>query len=174
MKIEDIMNLSEKQLLELIPELQPLITCPVVHPAHQYSVYVHTIKSMEFVDEPFLKFVVLFHDIGKPNVMFYDEKGHTRFFNHEKMSVEITKPILERLHIDKKIVPLILTLIEYHDSSFDTKEKMQTFIDKYGLKTAELLLQIQRADLMTHTDEYITKRIPVLEKENLLLNQLKK
>lgn len=61
-----------------------------------------------------LKMTAFFHDIGKPWTLSYDKKGQTRFFGHEKESVQRLKSFLEFLNFSNREKRVIITLIQNH------------------------------------------------------------
>lgn len=60
-----------------------------------------------------LRVAAVFHDVGKVETQTRDEKG-IRFLGHDKVSVELTKGVLNRLRINNDETKDILWLIEHH------------------------------------------------------------
>ena len=60
-------------------------------------------------------YALIFHDLGKPRTFFFDkEKGVVHFFGHEKISMEISEKIMERLRFSHNQKRVILELIRHH------------------------------------------------------------
>ena len=166
-EIIEILNsdkINEQKLFGIIPEMKILKTSPVNHPAHKFDILTHTLESVNLTKNKTLKLALLLHDIGKPESMTYDEKGITRFWGHNEKSVEISKPILERLEVDPEESRLILQLIEYHDKKIESVEEMKDMKKRLGSKSLGLLIEMQEADLLTHADWYRDKKVPLLNK----------
>lgn len=99
--LSDQVEVFENEIFELIPELKFEKDFEQKSIWHQYDVWHHTIKTIEACDKNKEdRLVMLLHDIGKP--FKYQEEGNIRHFKgHAKKSKEISKPILERLGLEK-------------------------------------------------------------------------
>lgn len=101
---------------------------------------------------------MLLHDIGKP--FKYQEEGNIRHFKgHAKKSKEISKPILERLGLDKEKIEIILKLIEMHSSKINESD-----ITKENVEFYKRLLKIKICDAKGYEKEH----------SNLILEELNK
>lgn len=98
------------------------------NPWHKYNVLGHILHSVEEMNKlskhlPYnirriLSYTMLFHDIGKPNTHIVREKNGVKidsFFNHNKESVKISGPLLDKLGFNEKDKNIILALIYKHD-----------------------------------------------------------
>ncbi|ABB15425.1 CCA tRNA nucleotidyltransferase [Carboxydothermus hydrogenoformans] len=96
---------------------------------HSETVYRHLIDTLNRMEEllednplgirsdypPYLlKMVAFFHDIGKPGTLSYDKEGRTRFFGHEKESVNRLKPFLDYLNFSHREKRVLTVLIQNH------------------------------------------------------------
>lgn len=85
------------------------------------------LPSVNDKDKQLLRWAMMFHDIGKPFVKKErtDKKTGVQkdaFYNHEKASIEIAEPIMERMGFYHKDIERIKQLISYHDS-FELKSE---------------------------------------------------
>jgi len=84
------------------------------------------INTEIFKKEYILKYIVLFHDIGKPFVVT-KEGNRIRFFHHEEKSVEIAKTALQKLKLSNKEIQIITNVIKNHmrlGSLYNNKENL--------------------------------------------------
>jgi poly(A) polymerase len=61
-----------------------------------------------------LKLTALFHDVGKPDTRFIDERGKVRFFGHEHVSAELFSPVANRLKLATREAATIVHWIAGH------------------------------------------------------------
>ena len=122
-------------LFAIFPELSNLKGCSQ-NRLHQYDVFDHTMKAFyhlekilnnysEFIENinsrivhsidentaSLLKFAILLHDTGKPQVKKADSEGNLRFYGHSCKGAEITKNIFSRIKLstkDKKFIDFII------------------------------------------------------------------
>jgi poly(A) polymerase len=88
--------------------------------------YVQQIKSVVCGKEYILKYIILFHDIGKPFVVT-KEGNRVRFFHHEKKSSEIAEKSLQKLKLSNKEIQTIVNVITHHmrlGSLYNNKENL--------------------------------------------------
>lgn len=88
--------------------------------------YVQQIKSVVYGKEYILKYIILFHDIGKPFVVT-KEGNRVRFFHHEKKSSEIAEKSLQKLKLSNKEIQIIVNVITHHmrlGSLYNNKENL--------------------------------------------------
>ena len=95
------------------------------NPHHCYDLLTHTVKTATGIkkekcpdDGTFedLRVAALFHDIGKPDVMTFDEKaGVSRYRHHAEKSAEIAQIILPETGIEENRLIRILFYIRNHD-----------------------------------------------------------
>jgi poly(A) polymerase len=145
-------------LFEIFPELYALRLMDI-EKNFQLETLGHTLDGFQylqhynkefFLDEKDLRNVgygFLFHDLGKANTYFYDEKkGAVHFFYHERVSREIASGIMERLRFSTHEIQSILALIESHMRIFlisdnESREKaVKRLVYKMGNLTPSLIL----------------------------------
>lgn len=105
------------------------------NPWHKYNVLGHILHSVEEMNQQtatlpndtrrMLAYVMLFHDIGKPDCHIVREKNGQMidsFFNHNVRSCEIAKEILPKLNFTAKEVKVMAKLVYKHDIFMFIKE----------------------------------------------------
>ena len=162
-----------------MPELIICKNCE--HIAHKYNVYIHTLYVVAGVNNDLiLKLAALFddigedvrmakragllHDIGKPYVKKkVNDKVH--YWGHQKVSVEISNLVLNRLGYDENIINDVCTLIKMHDTAIKpTIDSIKLAIDDIGEVNFERLLKLQISDISAHSDNYAEILLPKLDK----------
>lgn len=61
-----------------------------------------------------LRLVMLFHDMGKPDVFTTDENGKAHFHGHAAYSAPIAERIMRRLKFDNDTMRQVCTLVRNH------------------------------------------------------------
>jgi poly(A) polymerase len=126
-ELYDRVGLLEK----ILPEVAKLKGCEQSPSYHsEGDAYVHTMLVMKNLEklslEPEIEEIVptvplsvklaaCFHDLGKPDTVFRDERG-LHFYEHENLSTTITQQICSRLelHMEKDLSETISWLVENH------------------------------------------------------------
>ncbi len=116
-----------------IPELAGLDGYPQKTPYHNLDILQHTASVIDYLQifagisdtpEQFripaeLGLAALFHDIGKPSVMFLDPNPDSpetmHFYNHPSVSAYIANKIMKQLGINRNIRQRASALIRFHD-----------------------------------------------------------
>lgn len=163
---EEILNKYRDVIAVFIPEIKPMFDYSQHTKHHNRDLWHHTTYSVKSIDKmPLLRMSMLLHDIGKPKACKRDEDGTCHFKGHPKYSAEMAETILRRLKYPTDFIETCVTLIKYHDVRFNgSKCQLRHVMSAIGDKNVELLLKIQRADIMAQS-EY--KHKEKLEKLNL-------
>lgn len=163
---EEILNNYREVIAVFIPEIKPMFDYNQHTRHHNRDLWRHTTFSVKSIDNtPLLRMSMLLHDIGKPKACKRDEDGTCHFKGHPKYSAEMAEKILRRLKYPTDFIETCVTLIKYHDVRFNgSKRQLRHVMSAIGDKNVELLLKIQRADIMAQSDY---KRNEKLEKLNL-------
>lgn len=133
-----------------LPEIKSMVGFKQHSKYHCYDVWEHTLNALSCADNDIIvKLAVLFHDIGKPQVLTIDEKGEGHFYSHPKVSAEITKKILNRFKVDNKTKEEVVTLVREHDRVINATEKsINRTIQKLGSNELfEKLLKVKLCDV---------------------------
>ena len=142
------------EVVELIGVKQP----PDHHPEGDVFTHVklmlnHTSSSkiLETFSLRELCYVVLFHDISKPEKYIEelqdDGTVRIRFLGHEKRGAEVTKSILQRLKLSNQETKKIVSVIADHMKPFQSKEMRLSSLRKMmGSSYFDLLLELHRLD----------------------------
>lgn len=137
-------------LLQVIPELAPTVGFDQRNPHHLHDIYTHTVHAVTALPQDFpLRFAALLHDIGKVETFSVDEEGIGHFYGHAKASRDMAEKILARLKFPNLAKDQILMLIEQHMTLPEADKKyLRRLLGKYGQHNTELLLTLQKADLI--------------------------
>lgn len=111
-------------IAEIIPEILPMEGFDQKTPYHIYDVLEHTAYCMQYCSPtPLVRWAAFFHDIGKPQTFFTDEKGIGHFYGHAKVSVDIARATMTRLKLPRKFSHGVLLLIKHHDDDIPAQPK---------------------------------------------------
>lgn len=151
---EEILNNYRDVIAVFIPEIKPMFDYNQNTRHHNRDLWHHTTYSVKLIDNtPLLRMSMLLHDIGKPKACKRDEDGTCHFKGHPKYSAEMAETILRRLKYPTYFIETCITLIKYHDVRFNgSKRQLRHVMSAIGDKNVELLLKIQRADIMAQSD----------------------
>lgn len=137
-----------------IPEIKPCINFRQENRHHCFDVYTHTLKAVEKSSpDPIIRLSLFFHDIAKPLVAHFDEKGEQHYYGHPKKSAEITEKILTRLRFDNETKNKVVTLVAFHDSPITinkekapSKKRIKKIMSQIGEDLILPLLEIKYCD----------------------------
>ncbi|MDO4519734.1 MAG: CCA tRNA nucleotidyltransferase [Eubacteriales bacterium] len=139
---------------EFLWEFDTCMKTPQNNPHHCFSVGEHILHSMLYVKaDKVLRFAMLLHDIGKPQVKSTDEDGIDHFYNHAIVGEKMAKTIMRRLKMDNDTIYKVSKLIQFHDywGIMNAKQVRKT-INKIGEDLFPLLLEIKKADCLAQSD----------------------
>ncbi len=137
-----------------IPEISPCVNFRQENRHHCYDVYTHTLKALgNCKPSAEIRLALFFHDIAKPVVARYDEKGEQHYYGHPEKSALLTESILTRLRFDNRTANRIVTLVRYHDSPIATdngispdKRHIKKIMSQTGSELMYELVEIKRCD----------------------------
>jgi poly(A) polymerase/tRNA nucleotidyltransferase (CCA-adding enzyme) len=122
---------------------------------HRFTIYKHLMETVDHVDpDPVLRLTALFHDIGKPRVR-RKMKGVFRFFEHEKVSADMSREIMTRLKFSKKMMSRVVKLVTLHMAAVGYHEgwrdnALRRLIRRVGSEDMDHFLLFCRADILAH------------------------
>lgn len=145
-----------------IPEIKPSINFEQQNRHHCYDVYTHTLKAMEKSSpDIIIRLALFFHDIAKPLVAHFDEKGEQHYYGHPKRSAEITEKVLTRLRFDNDTKNKVVTLVAFHDSPImvsnstdPDRKRLKKIMSQIGAEQIFPLIEIKYCDNSAQNPEY--------------------
>ncbi len=145
-----------------IPEIEPCINFKQENRHHCFDVYTHTLKAVEKSSpDAVICLALFFHDIAKPLVAHFDEKGEQHYYGHPKKSAEITEKILTRLRFDNDTKGKVVTLVAFHDSPImlnnsvsPDRKRLKKIMSQIGVELIYPLIEIKYCDNSAQNPEY--------------------
>lgn len=160
--IKGINLLSDTGLLKLIlPELEACKELSQDNPHHDYNVFDHILKSIANIKpQLYLRLTMLLHDLGKLRTKTIDKNGIGHFYNHEVVSSEMAKLILERLKYDNVLKKKVGMLVRWHDYRVGMDEaSVRKAINKIGPDLFEDYLLVRNADIGAQSKIYMNEKL---------------
>ncbi len=145
----------------LFPELGKCINFKQNNMYHTYDVYDHIAHSVGAYKgkDPTVALALLLHDIGKP-ACYTEEDGVGHFIGHAQISYEMAKTVLTRIRTDNRLRDNVLELVLYHDARIQpSRRAVRKWLCKLGEKQFRRLLDMQRADILAHSEYHMQKHL---------------
>ena len=152
----------EKELFELIPELEVCKGFDQKNEWHIYDVYQHILCVVDNVPNDLVSRVAaLFHDVGKPEMHYTDKDGVNHYPNHWMLAQVTFHKYKQFFTLSKEETRLISDLIYDHDKPLVKNNfYKELYNDIYG-NDLEQLFMLKKADILasnpTKHDEYLKK-----------------
>ena len=146
----------------VIPELKAMSGCSQNHERHIFDVWGHTVESVCSIrNTPELRFAMLFHDSGKPDVKTTDEKGIDHFYRHALISAEKTEKALSRLKTSNSFRKEVVNLVRYHDfvPNVITRKTYRKYIGILGRDTMYKLFEVREADIRGQNPAFLVQEL---------------
>ncbi len=158
--------LYESSVLDIIlPELAELKNLKADGP-DKIDAFEHTLYCIQAAAKhnypTNVRLAALFHDIGKAskeqtesNLKFFYTKNSYCFYNHEKISEDLTKSILVRLKASNETIDRVCNLVGHHMfnySSFWSDGAIKRFINRVGYKNINDLFKLRMCNLHAKYD----------------------
>ena len=146
---------SPQVLGVVLPEILPCVGFDQHNCHHCYDVWGHTAHAVAAAPpEPVLRWVMLLHDLGKPQCFTLDAQGVGHFYGHHRPGAEIAEAVCRRLRFDTAAARQICTLVRYHDRPISlTEQGVRRAMNRLGVETLRRLCAVKRADnLAQHPD----------------------
>ncbi len=145
-----------------IPEIKHCVGFKQENRHHCYDVYTHTLKAVEKSrPDTIIRLSLFFHDIGKPIVAHFDEKGEQHYYGHPKKSAELTEKIMTKLRFDNETKHKVVTLVSFHDSPimvndniYPDKKRLKKIMSKIGEDLIYDLIHIKYCDNSAQNPDY--------------------
>jgi tRNA nucleotidyltransferase (CCA-adding enzyme) len=156
-----------------IPELTKLKGFNQNNPWHVYDCLEHTLMVLDNVDNNIvMRLSALFHDSGKPYTYTEDVNHIGHFYDHYKVSIDISKKVLKRLKYSNEIIDRVVHLINYHDYPLTlTKKSIKKLLNYFGEKDIYNLLALKRADNLAQNPKYFS-RMANIEEARIIIDEI--
>lgn len=157
-----VLNEYSDVISVFIPEMEKCVGFEQINRHHIFDVYTHSLKALEQSENDLhIRLSLFFHDIGKPYVAHFDEKGEQHYYSHPKKSAEITEEVLTRLRFDNDTKNKVVTLVKMHDSpimlnkeDIPSKKRLKRILSQIGAELTYDLIEIKRCDNLSQNPEY--------------------
>lgn len=132
----------------VLPEILPSVGFEQHNFHHCYDVWGHTCRAVGAVPpKRELRWTMLFHDLGKPQCLTFDEKGIGHFYGHTAISARIAEGIMERLHFEKSLREQVRAQLACFDDLFPPERAaIHKEMVRHGREVVGNLLLTKRAD----------------------------
>ncbi len=132
-----------------IPEMEASFGFDQKNYHHQYDVYEHTVRAVALAPQDLIiRLALFFHDSGKPSTFTVDENGVGHFYDHAKISREITEAVMKRMKFDTATTRLVKELVEAHGLvPSDSPKYARRLLNKFGEEQVKRLLTVARCDI---------------------------
>lgn len=145
--------LDELNLLTYIfPEVKKMKGFDQHSSHHNLDLFDHSMKVLDLSPKNLkTRMAALFHDTGKVQSFFLDEKGEGRFFGHQDISKEIIEKRLKELKYSRKFIENTSLLVQRHmdNTNTYTKKSVRKLLRKVGDENIYDLFDLQRADVLS-------------------------
>lgn len=86
-----------------------------------------------------------------------------RFWGHEEMGANISRHVLIRPGYNQELITKVFNIIKFHDYKiFATIESVEDTVNLVGNDLVSYLFQLQRTDLLAHSEKYYKVLLPKL------------
>ena len=153
--------LEDPQVLGVVlPEILPCVGFDQHNRHHCYDVWGHTAHAVAAAPpDPVLRWVMLLHDLGKPQCFTLDEQGVGHFHGHHRPSAEMAEAVCRRLRFDKATAQRICMLVRYHDRPIPLTEKaIRRAMNQLGVEGLRQLCAVKRADNLAQHPDYHSRQ----------------
>ena len=163
--------MKDTGVLELIiPEFKATYDFEQCNPHHNLDLFNHIISVVSKVPADLeLKYSALLHDIAKPIVQTFDEKGIAHYKTHEIVGADMARDILTRLKLPLKLIDTVAEIIKKHMILYRdvTDKKFNKLLSEMGYDNLWRLIEHSNADNGSKNNE-------VVNTENDLHERLKR
>ena len=163
--------MKDTGVLELIiPEFKATYDFNQYNPHHNLDLFNHIISVVSKVPADLeLRYTALLHDIAKPVVQTFDEKGIAHYKTHEIVGADMARAILIRLKLPIKLIDTVEDIIKKHMLLYRdvTDKKFNKLLSEMGYDNLLRLIEHCNADNSSKNNE-------VVNPENDLHERLKR
>ncbi len=145
---------------------------------HHDTVLDHCIKACQVASEHhfplYVRMAALFHDVGKPDTVRYDDEANT-YYGHDTVGANITEKILRRLKASTEEIEVVSHLVRHHMFHYTsdwTDAAVRRFINRIKIEQIENLFRLRICDAKS-MDQMVDMR-PITELDTRIKHILSK
>ena len=152
--------MKDTEVLELIiPEFKATYDFNQCNPHHNLDLFNHIIKVVSKVSADLeLRYTALLHDIAKPIVQTFDEKGIAHYKTHEIVGADMARDILTRMKLPVKLIDTVVEIIKKHMVLYKdiTDKKFNKLLSEMGYDNLLRLIEHSIADNSSKNNEVVS------------------
>ena len=152
--VGEVLTRYASVLIPIIPEIAPAMGFDQHSPYHDQDVWGHTITAIgHSKPDPWVRWALLLHDLGKPETFTLDHRGVGHFYGHPERSEAIARDLFTRLHTDKASLEAVCSLVRHHDAFAPVERKhVLRWLSRYGQEQFFRLMEVQKSDTLAHVE----------------------
>ncbi|WP_338996806.1 CCA tRNA nucleotidyltransferase [Fusobacterium animalis] len=143
----------------IIPEFKATYDFNQCNPHHNLDLFNHIINVVSKVPADLeLRYSALLHDIAKPVVQTFDEKGIAHYKTHEIVGADMARDILTRLKLPVKLIDTVEEIIKKHMVLYKdiTDKKFNKLLSEMGYDNLWRLIEHSIADNSSKNNEVVS------------------
>ena len=143
----------------IIPEFKATYDFNQCNPHHNLDLFNHIINVVSKVPADLeLRYSALLHDIAKPVVQTFDEKGIAHYKTHEIVGADMARDILTRMKLPVKLIDTVVEIIKKHMVLYKdiTDKKFNKLLSEMGYDNLWRLIEHSIADNSSKNDEVVS------------------
>ena len=152
--------MKDTGVLELIiPEIKATYNFNQCNPHHNLDLFSHIINVVSRVPADLeLRYSALLHDIAKPIVQTFDEKGIAHYKTHEIVGADMARDILTRMKLPVKLINTVVEIIKKHMILYKdvTDKKFNKLLSEMGYNNLWRLIEHSIADNSSKNNEVVS------------------
>ena len=152
--------MKDMGVLELIiPEFKVTYDFNQCNPHHNLDLFDHIINVVSKVPADLeLRYSALLHDIAKPVVQTFDEKGIAHYKTHEIVGADMARDILTRMKLPAKLIDTVVEIIKKHMVLYKdvTDKKFNKLLSEMGYDNLWRLIEHSIADNSSKNNEVVS------------------
>ncbi|MEJ6471566.1 MULTISPECIES: CCA tRNA nucleotidyltransferase [Fusobacterium] len=152
--------MKDTGVLELIiPEFKATYDFNQCNPHHNLDLFNHIINVVSKVPADLeLRYSALLHDIAKPIVQTFDEKGIAHYKTHEIVGAGMARNILTRMKLPVKLIDTVVEIIKKHMVLYKdiTDKKFNKLLSEMGYDNLWRLIEHSIADNSSKNNEVVS------------------
>jgi len=152
--------MKDTGVLELIiPEFRATYNFNQCNPHHNLDLFNHIINVVSKVPADLeLRYSALLHDVAKPVVQTFDEKGIAHYKTHEIVGADMARDILTRMKLPVKLIDTVTDIIKKHMILYRdvTDKKINKLLSEMGYDNLWRLIEHCNADNGSKNNEVVS------------------